>query len=776
METLYNGTSTSDRVHIGDCLVVLSSREVHAPAARRPVRLTPKAVGVLLVLARNAGNVVTRDELFAQVWPDTLPTNDVLTQAITQLRKAFSSGSAAQGGQDYIETIAKTGYRLLAPVAWEPASPGSADADVVSQQEAATDEEAEDEKPTPATADDAGGPRGDRRLRRRLRRGVLLVLGLLLVCSTTLMAWLLWLRPGKETALEAATAEGTSVVGSPARPYRLITASQGFGTFPALSPDGALVAYADESGQYSTLKIQSTGSATPATLVRTPPEASDRFPAWSPDGREIAFARFRTDGSCEVLVMGATGGNARRVTRCDGADMLSFSWTPDGRGLVFGSLTGEHGAPGIRTLDLASGHWTALDYERGEGDFDYAPRYSPDGGQIGFIRNPQMGGLWVMQAHGGEARSLTGVSAEMRGWDWLDDESMVFGRRVDSESRLYQVDMRSGLLKDLGVDDAQSPTVAGLGKVLAFVHRLPQFGLFRIPLDDPGRKERLFASSGRDAQPMVAPDGRQLVFTSSRSGAFALWWARMDQADSLRPVEGFKPEARQSPDWSADSRRVLVSGRDDAGRPGIYEVEPEQGQWKRLPIPVQEPLQAVYGPSQDEVFVIGREESGRISLVLFDRGDGAWRQRAAIPGVSQVRYDGSTGQVLFTRLAEGGLWSADAALSHSSLREVSGEVPSRWRFRTWAVGEEGAVVYLHQDMACSVRLSRLDQPDASRCLEPKVTSSTNGFSMAPDGSAIYVALAVADGTDIGVMPTPESAPRALLGVLKWLPALVKPDS
>lgn len=69
MEPINSALSPTERLHIGDCLVVLPSREVHAPGARRSVRLTPKAIGVLLVLARGAGNVVTRDELFAQVWP-----------------------------------------------------------------------------------------------------------------------------------------------------------------------------------------------------------------------------------------------------------------------------------------------------------------------------------------------------------------------------------------------------------------------------------------------------------------------------------------------------------------------------------------------------------------------------------------------------------------------------------------------------------------------------------------------------------------------------------
>ena len=86
------------------------------------------------------------------------------------------------------------------------------------------------------------------------------------------------------------------------------------------------------------------------------------------------------------------------------------------------------------------------------------------------------------------------------------------------------------------------------------------------------------------------------------------------------------------------------------------------------------------------------------------------------------------------------------------------------------------VAYLRQDDGCSVQLSRLDQSQAPRCLEVRAASATNGFSVAPDGDAVYVALAVSDGTDIGIMPVPESASRPSLGVLKWLPVLGKPDS
>lgn len=765
MDIHNNEKPESDRLLIGECVVVLSSREVHVPGARRVRRLTPKSVGVLLVLARNAGQVVTRDELFAEVWPDTMPTNDVLTQAVTQLRKAFAPPDASSEAVTTIETIAKTGYRLLAPVSWEGGAP------FVAAQVAGEDG-------TPGAVGDLtqSVDRPARSTHRRLRRYALIVLGLALLASTTVMFWLWW---GQSRVADQSvdSGSGTRVVGSPERPYRLITSTAAFETHPALSPDGSLVVFAKEEAGLSSLWVQSTSNATPAQLVVPPAGASDRFPSWSPDGREIAFARFFSQGVCEVLLMSATGGTARRVAQCDGTEMLSFDWSPDGRGMIFGSMTGEHAHRGIRTLDLASGRWSSLSYEMGSDDFDYAPRYSPDGKRIGFVRNPQVGDLWVMDADGRNAMRLTGEAAEIRGWNWLGSDEIVFGRRVDSESRLYRLDVATRVLRDMGLDDAGSPSVSRQGRTLAFKRDQPKYALFRFPLGrDAGEPVRLFPSSGRDGQPMVSPDGQHLAFTSNRSGTFALWWGRLDDPDSLQVIEGFRPEARQPMDWSADGRRLLVAGRNDEGVPGIYEVVPEQGYWKKLLVPVREPLQAIYGLQPDSVLVVERADDERMQLTLFDRARTAWERLASLEGVSQVRLDRAGNRILYTRLASTGLWQADALLTPGSVRPLNDEAPTQWRYRTWAVAGNGAVEYLHIGKGCISQLTAIEGEGSSQCLDARRFSSSNGLSLAPDGSAVFIALAIADGADIGVMPLPERGAWRLLGAAKWLPWLRKPLS
>ncbi|MEB1528498.1 winged helix-turn-helix domain-containing protein [Xanthomonas sp. WHRI 7945] len=760
-----------DRMQVGDCLVLLSLREVHAPRARRPQRLTPKAIGVLRVLLAQPGQVVERETLLAQVWPDTLPTNDVVTQAVTQLRKAFAAG-AKDDAPAYIETLAKTGYRLVAPVQALPEV--EADAPALAAAALADGGRAAAEAPAAALPPPAVVPPAPRPPPRRVQVALAAVAG----AGVMLLAMLLWWLP--HGAADPVDGEQERVVGSPERPYRLITTMPGFELEPALSPDGTQVVYAAgiEGRGGTQLLVQATGraagSAPPRPLLVPGAGYSDRLPAWSPDGGRIAFARLGPDGQCQVMVAAADGHRAARpAVRCDGTELLSFAWTPDGRGLLFGSMTGRQPGRGIRVLDLASGRWRALPYTVAAGEFDYMPRYSPDGQWIAFVRNPQMGGLWRIPAAGGRAEPLTREFAEIRGWDWTQDgRGIVFGRRVDSETRLYRLDTASRRLRDLDLGDAQSPTLSRDGGRLGFVHRRPQFALYRIAAGDGRGKrdsQRLFASTGRDGQPVIAPDGRQLVFTSDRSGSYALWWGDVTRPQSLRLIEGLRPENRQPPAWSADSQSLLVSGRDAQGRSVIYEVRPQSGSVVPLPVPSGEPLQALYTADPAQLLVL-LGENGRTRLQLYDRRSQPWRRLAALDDVSQLRMDPHGGQVLFTRMARSGLWRADVALSPASVAAVDTAVPSLWRYRTWAIGAAGEVRYLFPTGECASRLARIGGGlGDSVCLDRDRLSSVNGFSIDPHSGDVYASLAVEDGSDIGFMRMPESAGWFSVVTSKWLP-------
>jgi len=75
--------------------------------------LTPKAFETLLVLVRNSGHVVTKDDLMKQVWPNAYVEEGNLTQNIFALRRIL--GEELHGNK-YIETVSRRGYRFVGAV------------------------------------------------------------------------------------------------------------------------------------------------------------------------------------------------------------------------------------------------------------------------------------------------------------------------------------------------------------------------------------------------------------------------------------------------------------------------------------------------------------------------------------------------------------------------------------------------------------------------------------------------------------------------------------
>ena len=83
-----------------------------------PVR--HKTLGVLHALVAQAGQLLTKEALFAGVWPETAVSETVLTVAIRELRRVL--GDQARRPQ-FIETVHGRGYRFIAPVTVVEPSP-----------------------------------------------------------------------------------------------------------------------------------------------------------------------------------------------------------------------------------------------------------------------------------------------------------------------------------------------------------------------------------------------------------------------------------------------------------------------------------------------------------------------------------------------------------------------------------------------------------------------------------------------------------------------------
>lgn len=90
------------------------------------VALTPQLLDLLLYLIDRAGTLVTKDTLLEALWPNVNVTDNALAHAVSELRQAIGDDSRTPR---YIKTVARRGYRFIAPVTrieadsgqWRPA-------------------------------------------------------------------------------------------------------------------------------------------------------------------------------------------------------------------------------------------------------------------------------------------------------------------------------------------------------------------------------------------------------------------------------------------------------------------------------------------------------------------------------------------------------------------------------------------------------------------------------------------------------------------------------
>ncbi len=75
------------------------------------VALRPKAFTLLRQLVENAGRLIDRDEIMAAVWPGVIVTDDSVTQAIKEIRRALGDGE-----QRLLRTVPRRGFLFAAEV------------------------------------------------------------------------------------------------------------------------------------------------------------------------------------------------------------------------------------------------------------------------------------------------------------------------------------------------------------------------------------------------------------------------------------------------------------------------------------------------------------------------------------------------------------------------------------------------------------------------------------------------------------------------------------
>src|SRR5580704_1506536 len=107
------------RVSVGTFQLDLKAGELYKSG--RKIRLQEQPFQILLMLIDHAGEVVSREDIQSKLWPnDTVVEFDHgINTAIKKLRTALNDSAEKP---NYIETVARRGYRLMVPVEWPSVS------------------------------------------------------------------------------------------------------------------------------------------------------------------------------------------------------------------------------------------------------------------------------------------------------------------------------------------------------------------------------------------------------------------------------------------------------------------------------------------------------------------------------------------------------------------------------------------------------------------------------------------------------------------------------
>ena len=571
--------------------------------AGRRLRLPNQAFQVLAMLLDKPGQLVTREELRAGLWPNgtCVEYDQSLNAAINRLREALHDSAEKPR---FIETLPRRGYRFIGHVERDPArDPGGAATEglgpgVAPERSVVSGNPSPDVRPgsgsgvTPShfgdSAPDGADPMGSvapsargkleakddrawpgatglatRRPVSTARKGLVLLAGL---AALALVA-------GGIFALGRRSA-GLSEL-PPHREVVPFTSLPGQELAPTFSPDGSHIAFAwnGETGdeRLYDLYVKEIGSERLLRLTRSAAKAI--VPAWSPDGGSIAFVRW-TDDNAGIFVVPALGGLERLVVSADVAvgHLIRLSWSPDGKRIAYPAY-GPTGAPRIHLVSLDTLQSEPLRPEPECLD-ELEPAFSPDGTQLAVVCTTSWGvyTIYTVGLADGSLRRLTSMMGDPQGLAWAaDGRRIVFSNDTGAGGELWEVTLEGQLSQLPFGEDGSAPAVAPRGSHIAYVRGQNITNIWRVDLtaEHPEMSAtKLIYSTRAQRNPRYSHDGSHIAFQSNRSGSTEIWLADGAGADPLR-LTSFNGPFTDMPSWCSDGQRIAFDSS-ASGAPAIY--------------------------------------------------------------------------------------------------------------------------------------------------------------------------------------------------------------
>jgi Tol biopolymer transport system component len=449
-----------------------------------------------------------------------------------------------------------------------------------------------------------------------------------------------------------------------------LTSWPGLTAYPAVSPDGKLIAYASDRESEGSLHIwvRLVGADTAGRRLTEGPD-DDYDPAFSPDGTRLAYRSERNGGG--IYVISALGGEPRLVVR----EGFRPRFSPDGSLIAYWSWQGALGASATYVVRANGGPSRQLAPSLVATRF---PIWLPDGrilvlgqqGKKGEIRD-----WWIVSPNGGPPvpthafarfaaaglrvapvgldlgldltdRNLHAIAPEMF---VSEPDRVLFSAARGDTTNIWQIplDLRTGAATGsprqvtfgtaLEVQPSGASSVRG-GPPIVFSALALNVNVWSLPISPeagspekaapPGELQRITNALSFDAWPSASRDGRHIVFASYESGRGSVLVRDLSSGREVALVEGMTGELQPTITAAGD----MVSYTDEKSHTS-YMVSAEGG----APAKLCDHCLLVDDWMHDGSHVLAESDTSSESLLLIDAHS---RRRIPLIRSSNPKYLG----------------------------------------------------------------------------------------------------------------------------------------
>ena len=505
---------------IGSILVKPQTREVIIDEESK--QLQPRVMKLLCYLASNQGKVISLDELMLQVWEGMIVSDVAIHRAISVLRQCFSDNPKEPV---FIETIVKTGYRLMIPVK------------VINQH--------------------------DKPLALNTSQNNLIII-IMIIVTAIISVWFV-----SSKILSKNQQIVTPKINIPKFTY--LTSHEGLEDKPRFSQDGKSIVYTqlDNDGQVGSYLIDLDKSRTP---YKFDIEGSNTDTVWSSDGNSF-YSTIRTATTCQIMRHSKTDGISQKINDCLTKQSYLFEMdaSPDGEKIIISEkdyLNKKASRRKLYLLNINSGARTTLTQPtKGQGDF--TPRYSQDGKKLVFLRllNEGTKEVMLLDLETNDLQQLTHDDAKITGLDWTADGRIVFVSNRAGESSLWMIDLNDKKVQWLNViiENLNHIDISKDNK-LVFQTKFRPYNIVITDLKQqhPSNFKQLTHTRKANTFPVLSPDGQYIAYISDKSGRLGIWLSDSDGENARILTED--AISLSAPEWSPDSSQIAYVSAKNGNR------------------------------------------------------------------------------------------------------------------------------------------------------------------------------------------------------------------